>query len=77
LIGYEETLQRSVVAGVAFLQRISAENRELPANDAGQIISPRYVHPGSKYAIAWREWLDSHPRVEWPAWLILDAGALA
>ena len=54
------------------LDRLYAENRCLPRNADGHIVSPYYLPVGSSYLSVWREWLKKTPKSEWPDWLRKD-----
>ena len=51
------------------LERLQAENRCLPKNHEGHIVSPKYLNPDSAYLSKWRDWLKTHPVTDRPAWL--------
>ena len=51
------------------LNRLQRENKCLPKNAEGHIVSPKYLNPDSPYLSQWREWLQTHPVTDRPAWL--------
>lgn len=56
------------------LPRLSEENRCLPRNADGHIVSPRYSK--GTYLAKWGEWCRKNPRETWPEWLKKDVDIL-
>ena len=55
---------------------VQQENKCLPLNAEGHVVSPRYVPENSTYLETWREWCRKHPKSEWPEWLKRDLEAM-
>jgi len=58
------------------LEARSSEDRCLPRDPHGQIISPRYLPKNSAYLKTWREWCKATPKDQWPQWLHEDVRTL-